>query len=111
MLQAFPFFGTDLQEVYDRLNEFLHGLADADVLVEVDDIRANTKYYPEYDRTATTIEVFLDFSGSSDPADTASQVRELHRRVVAEESPKESQLATSSENPAPPPDDFDPFLN
>lgn len=82
MIQVYPFHGTDVQEVYGKLNSFLQELAIIDVQIKPDDIRANTKYYPDHDRTSTTIEVCIDFEGSPAPHEMVPQIRELHQVVV-----------------------------
>lgn len=82
MLQVYPFHGTDVQAVYGNLNRFLAELAIIEVSVPLDSIRANTKYYPDWDRTATTIEVCVDLSGSPAPHEMAEQIRDLHRAAV-----------------------------
>ena len=52
------------------------------LMVAQDDIRANTKYYPDYDRTATTIEVFIGMDSLAPDVDAGDQIRALHRAAV-----------------------------
>ena len=109
MLQVYPFHGTDVQEVYAKLNSFLQELAIIDILVAQDAIRANTKYYPDWDRTATTIEVCVDYSTSPAPHEVADQVRELHHAVSSSQQLPAEQDETPVAVPAG--DPFDPFLD
>lgn len=113
MLQVYPFYqyGDNVGEAYFQLNTFLSELACINVQIPMDQIRANTKTYPDYGTTATTIEVFVDLSDALAPHALASQIEELHAKVVhghaetpapvAEEKPVEVSAAG----------DFDPFLD
>src|SRR5690242_5593860 len=98
MLQMYPFHGTDVQEVYGKLNSFLQELAIIGVIVEMDHVRSNTKYYPDWDRTATTIEVCI-FSDSLAPGDASGQIRDLHR-AVANSQPEPVSAPVSEELPS-----------
>lgn len=114
MLQVYAFHGTDFEEVYSKLNRFLGELAIIDVQIEQDDIRSNTKYYPDWDRTATTIEVCLDFTGSPAPHEIASQVGELHHAVLVGKSESlgsNQETQTEGETKPVASDNFDPFLD
>lgn len=114
MIQVYPFHGTDLQEVYGKLNSFLNEVAIIGVMVAPEDIRANTKYYPDWDRTATTIEVFIRTDALSPDANANnSEFRDLHRAIVEgkpEQAP-EPEPSEQAEKPARTSDDFDPFID
>lgn len=95
MLQIYPFYGDDVQDIYRKLNCFLQELAIIGVIVDPEHVRSNTKYYPDWDRTATTIEVCV-FSDSLSPQNPASQIRDLHQTVV-NGKPETEPMGTGSE--------------
>jgi len=111
MIQIYPFHGTEVQDVYDKLNCFLNELAVIGVLVDLEHVRSNTKYYPDWDRTATTIEVCV-YSDSLAPDDLAGQVRDLHRAIV-DDKPEPTPAPEAEAKPVTVPagDDYDPFLD
>lgn len=110
MYQVYAFHGTEMQVVYDNLNNFLSELHIIDVQVAPENIRSNTKYYPDWDRTATTIEVCIDFSASPAPHEIADQVRELHH-VIVYGKPEPAPAQEEKPVTVPASDDFDPFID
>lgn len=111
MFQLYPIFEhSDVQEAYRKLNAFLAELAALDIHVPLDCVRANTKFYPDYQQTATTIEVAVEFDDPSVCRGMAQRLQEAHQRALsdgdvpapaAEEKPVTVAAAS----------DFDPFLD
>lgn len=82
MIQVYPFHSTDVQDIYAKLNAFLAELHQIDLPVPLDHIRTNTKYYPDYGHTATTIEVCVDLSDCYLPHEMAKSLRDTHLAIV-----------------------------
>jgi hypothetical protein len=82
MLQVYCFheYG-DVQEAYRKLNAFLADLAGLDIDVPLDQIRTNTKTYPDYGQTATTIEIAVSMEALA-AYEVAGQITEMHQRVL-----------------------------
>lgn len=107
MLQIYPFRGNDIQVVYKKLNSFLERISDMDINVPLEQIRAVTKYYPDYETTQTIIEVGIYLGGPA-PHEAAKQVRDLHK-VILEEKPEATTTQASYTSITS--DDFDPFID
>lgn len=106
MLQVYCFHEDDVQEAYRKLNVFLAELAVVGVEVPLEHVQANTKTYPDYGTTATTINVALEIPTQS-AYEVMPQVLEAQRRAM--ESREQGPVAVASEAPAG--DDFDSFLD
>jgi hypothetical protein len=119
MLQIYCFHEADVQEAYRKLNVFLAELAAVGVEVPIDHVQSNTKTYPDYGTTATTINVALVIETQS-AYEVMPQVLEAQRRAMesrvevsaSEEDEKQAQLleerVIAIEHRLDP--DFDPFL-
>jgi hypothetical protein len=81
MLQVYCFHESDVQEAYRKLNIFLAELAAVGVEVPLDHVQCNTKTYPDYGTTATTINVALVIETQS-AYEVMPQVLEAHRRAL-----------------------------
>jgi hypothetical protein len=110
MLQIFPFYSygaeDNVQGAYEKANKFLAELSIIDVLVAPENIRTNTKTYPDFGTTATTVEVVVDMAESLAPHELADQIREMYHAVVDGEVEVEKKSEA-----APAADAFDPFLD
>jgi hypothetical protein len=99
MLQIYDFHGSDREKVYDQANQFLRQLAEqqAQVVVLSENIRADTKNYPNYGTSHTTVDILIDFQGSTE--------------VIARLQATAEGIRTALLEPEIHDDHYDPFMD
>lgn len=111
MFQVYPIFEQDnVEEAYRKLNAFLAELDALDVHVPLENVRANTKFYPDYRQTATMLEVAVEMSGIA-AYQLAPKIMEAHRLVLSSTVQVPAPNAEEKPVTVPADDDFDPFLD
>jgi len=79
MLQICAFENDDFDTAYDLANAFIARLASLGIHVQPEDIKENTKNYPDYGRSHTVVSIYPNIR-----PERASEIRSLRLIVIKE---------------------------